>query len=111
MYLGRTVENDEIESRSFQAVLFYLLAALSFMYWFSFVMYWRAQVDDLVEIIEETVDPLSSLDKIPILKRLVQWCVRQQTPSFVTLPLTLTLRPGTTTTSPSTRAASTSSSR
>ncbi|GMI41532.1 hypothetical protein TeGR_g12895, partial [Tetraparma gracilis] len=55
------------------AVLFYLVGLLAIFYWFSFVMSWRALVNNLVDVHEGRVDPLAALDKIPVAKKLMKW--------------------------------------
>jgi hypothetical protein len=76
LYFGVMVELSEIEGRTMQTLCFHLVALQAFFYWFSFVMYWRAQVNTLVDVHTGHVDPLEALDNIPIAKRLVKWYVR-----------------------------------
>ncbi|GMI39661.1 hypothetical protein TeGR_g11879 [Tetraparma gracilis] len=74
MFLGHRVETGpNIEYAVPQAVCFYAVALIAFFYWSSFVMYWRKQVNGLVDVKEGHVDPLAALDKIPVAKGLMKW--------------------------------------
>ncbi|GMI53472.1 hypothetical protein TeGR_g5488, partial [Tetraparma gracilis] len=74
MFLGYRVETGpDIDYVTTQAVLFYLVGLLAIFYWFSFVMSWRALVNNLVDVHEGRVDPLAALDKIPAAKKLMKW--------------------------------------
>ncbi|GMI27325.1 hypothetical protein TeGR_g10894 [Tetraparma gracilis] len=74
IFLGYRVETGpDIYYLTTQAVLFYLVGLLAIFYWFSFVMSWRALVNNLVDVHEGRVDPLAALDKIPVAKKLMKW--------------------------------------
>ncbi|GMI54307.1 hypothetical protein TeGR_g13771 [Tetraparma gracilis] len=71
MYLAFKAENEAIPAS--QVLCFYAIALLVLTYCFGSVVYWRSMVMGLVEIIKGEVDPLSALDKVPTLKKLMKW--------------------------------------
>jgi hypothetical protein len=70
MYLAFKAENGATIPAS-QVLVLYGIAALSIMNTFKLVVYWRSMVTGIVEIIKGEVDPLSALDMVPTLMKLL----------------------------------------